>query len=90
MTEFTIPSVLTNQCNHVDEPCSGGVVHQRCSIFDSHFLINVSIPPSTFAWYESQWRTLVRRLRYPNSPKALKARKKILLYWGPNALNRRS
>jgi hypothetical protein len=87
MIELTMSEVLTNQPGRVDEACSGGVVHRRTHTLLHGLFINTSLPSSAFVWYERQWRMLVRRLRYPNSPKARKARERILRYWVPGALD---
>jgi hypothetical protein len=86
MIELTMSEVLTNQPGHVDEVCSGGVVHRRTHTLHYGLFINTSLPSSAFVC-ERQWRMLVRRLRYPNSPKARKARERILRYWVPGALD---
>jgi len=68
-----------------DVACSGGVVHREGRPFGCYF--TNTMPPSAIAWYEREWRILVRRLQYRGSSKAVKARKRILLHWGPDALD---
>ena len=64
---------------------NGGVVHRR-SFHGAYNVIAPKITPAMRHWFDTQWRMLVRRLRYAGSRKVRGARRRILLWWGEDGL----